>query len=83
VALKLVPESKTFIDLLKTEDEDCDTLKQKMQILVSLLVPFLEDIHCILVSFDFFSQIILSIGHEINSYILVLTLRIFCFAEIV
>ncbi|WJX16621.1 hypothetical protein P8452_06626 [Trifolium repens] len=48
VALKLVPESKTFIDLLKTEDEDCDTLKQKMQILVSLLVPFLEDIHCIL-----------------------------------
>jgi hypothetical protein len=50
VALKLVPESKTFIDLLKTEDEDCDTLKQKMQILVSLLVPFLEDIHCILVS---------------------------------
>jgi len=51
VALKLVPESKTFIDLLKTEDEDRDMLKQKMQILVSLLVPFLEDIHCILVSF--------------------------------
>jgi len=52
VALKLVPESKTFIDLLKTEDEDHDMLKQKMQILVSLLVPFLEDIHCILVSLN-------------------------------
>ncbi|KEH40442.1 putative glycolipid transfer protein [Medicago truncatula] len=52
VALKLVPESKTFIDLLKTEDEDHDMVKQKMQILVSLLVPFLEDIHCILRLFD-------------------------------
>lgn len=51
VALRLVPESKTFIDLLKTEDEDnSHMLKQKMQILVSLFVPFLEDIHCILVS---------------------------------
>ncbi|CAI8605603.1 unnamed protein product [Vicia faba] len=48
VALRLVPESKTFIDLLKNEDEEIDMLKQKMQILVSLLVPFLEDIHCIL-----------------------------------
>ncbi|KAJ1411081.1 Glycolipid transfer protein domain [Sesbania bispinosa] len=48
VALKLVPESKTFINLLKTEEENCDTLKEKMQILVSLFVPFLEDIHCIL-----------------------------------
>ncbi|XP_027333972.1 glycolipid transfer protein 2-like [Abrus precatorius] len=48
VALKLVPESKIFIDLLKTEDENYDTLKEKMQMLVSLFVPFLEDIHCIL-----------------------------------
>lgn len=55
VALRLVPESKTFIDLLKTEDEDHDMVKQKMKILVSLLVPFLEDIHCILVSLISFS----------------------------
>ncbi|TKY74146.1 Glycolipid transfer protein 2 [Spatholobus suberectus] len=50
VAIKLVPDSKTFMDLLKEKDENCDTLKEKIQILVSLLVPFLEDIHCILVS---------------------------------
>ena len=50
VALKLVPDSKTFMDLLRAKDENCETLKEKMQILVSLLVPFLEDIHCILVS---------------------------------
>lgn len=49
VALKLVPETKTFINLLKTNDENSDTLKERIQILVSLLVPFLEEIHCILV----------------------------------
>ncbi|KAK7320886.1 hypothetical protein VNO77_30797 [Canavalia gladiata] len=48
VALKLVPESKTFMDLLKTEDENYDNLKEKMQMLVSLFAPFLEDIHFIL-----------------------------------
>ncbi|KHN09241.1 Pleckstrin likey domain-containing family A member 8 [Glycine soja] len=48
VALKLVPESKTFVNILKTEDENYDTLKEKMQMLVSLFVPFLEDMHCIL-----------------------------------
>ncbi|KAG5019157.1 Glycolipid transfer protein 2 [Glycine soja] len=48
VAKKLVPDSKTFMDLLKEKDENCETLKEKMQILVSLLVPFLEDVHCIL-----------------------------------
>ncbi|OIW17062.1 hypothetical protein TanjilG_15645 [Lupinus angustifolius] len=48
VGLKLVPESKTFMDLLKTKDENCDTLKEKMKILVSLLVPFLDETHCIL-----------------------------------
>ncbi|KAI5405703.1 hypothetical protein KIW84_052461 [Lathyrus oleraceus] len=50
VAIKLVPDTKTFMDLISEKDEDCDTLTEKMQILVSLLVPFLEDIHCILVS---------------------------------
>ncbi|KAG5067453.1 hypothetical protein JHK86_011184 [Glycine max] len=48
VAKKLVPDSKTLMDLLKEKDENCETLKEKMQILVSLLVPFLEDVHCIL-----------------------------------
>ncbi|KAK7385046.1 hypothetical protein VNO78_30753 [Psophocarpus tetragonolobus] len=48
VALRLVPERKIFVNLLRTEDENYDTLKEKMQILVSLLVPFLEDMHCIL-----------------------------------
>ncbi|KAG4965922.1 hypothetical protein JHK82_040118 [Glycine max] len=51
VALRLVPESKTFVNILKTEDENYDTLKENMQMLVSLFVPFLEDMHCILVSF--------------------------------
>ena len=50
VAKKLVPDSKTFMDLLKEKDENCETLKEKMQILVSLLVPFFDDVHCILVS---------------------------------
>ncbi|KAG4954532.1 hypothetical protein AAZX31_14G147500 [Glycine max] len=48
VALRLVPESKTFVNILKTEDENYDTLKENMQMLVSLFVPFLEDMHCIL-----------------------------------
>ncbi|CAJ1974310.1 unnamed protein product [Sphenostylis stenocarpa] len=48
VAIKLVPDSQTFMDLLKERDENSDTLKEQMQILVSLFVPFLEDVHCIL-----------------------------------
>nr|AFK37471.1 unknown [Lotus japonicus] len=48
VALKLIPERKTFMDLLKTGDENHDTLKEKMQILASLFVPVLEDIHCVI-----------------------------------
>lgn len=48
MAIKLVPDTKTFMDLLREKDEDCNTLMEKMEILVSLLVPFLEDIHCIL-----------------------------------
>ncbi|CAJ2667568.1 unnamed protein product [Trifolium pratense] len=49
VAIKLVPDTKTFMDLLSEKDENCDTVTEKMQILVSLLVPFLEDVHCILI----------------------------------
>ncbi|KAE9608915.1 hypothetical protein Lal_00020385 [Lupinus albus] len=52
VALKLVPDSKTFMDLLREKDENYDTLKDKMQIMVSLLVPFLEDIHCIIEAYN-------------------------------
>ncbi|XP_028781607.1 glycolipid transfer protein 3-like [Neltuma alba] len=48
VALKLVPDSRTFVDLLKSKDEDYDTVKEEMQELVSLLGPFLHDVHCIL-----------------------------------
>ncbi|XP_014504279.1 glycolipid transfer protein 3-like [Vigna radiata var. radiata] len=48
VALRLVPESKTFVNILRTDEENYDTLKEKMQMLVSLFVPFLEDIHGIL-----------------------------------
>ncbi|KAJ1441887.1 glycolipid transfer protein 3-like [Sesbania bispinosa] len=33
-ALKLVSDSKTFLDLLKEKDEKCDTLKEKMQIMI-------------------------------------------------
>ncbi|CAL0327452.1 unnamed protein product [Lupinus luteus] len=48
VALKLVPDTKTFMDLLREKDGNCDTLKEKMQKLSSLMVPFLEDIHSII-----------------------------------
>lgn len=50
VALKLVPDSKTLINLLMPEDETYDTLKEDVQTLISLLVPFLEEIHSVLVS---------------------------------
>ncbi|KAK6131496.1 hypothetical protein DH2020_034758 [Rehmannia glutinosa] len=42
VALKLVPDSKTLVNILKVEDEDDDTLKEEMQNLISLLMPVLE-----------------------------------------
>lgn len=49
VALKLVPEKKIFISLLLAKHENCDTLKEDIQTLISLLVPFLEVIHYVLV----------------------------------
>ncbi|XP_022753656.1 glycolipid transfer protein 3-like isoform X2 [Durio zibethinus] len=48
VALKLVPDNKTFISLLLTKDQNYDNLKEDMQTLISLLVPLLEEIHSIL-----------------------------------
>ncbi|XP_042493222.1 glycolipid transfer protein 3-like [Macadamia integrifolia] len=51
VALKLIPDRKTFISLLMAEDEDYDQLKEDVQCLVSLLLPLLDDIHSVLRSF--------------------------------
>ncbi|KAK8642904.1 hypothetical protein V6N13_012228 [Hibiscus sabdariffa] len=48
VALKLVPDNKTFTSLLMTKDQNYDNLKEDMQTLISLLVPLLEQIHSIL-----------------------------------
>ncbi|GLT58444.1 hypothetical protein SLA2020_313350 [Shorea laevis] len=48
IALKLVPDGKDFIALLKGKDESYDTLKGDMESLVTLLAPILEVIHSIL-----------------------------------
>lgn len=42
IALKLVPDAKSLIDILKAKDADDDMLKKEMQTLISLLVPELE-----------------------------------------
>ncbi|KAJ7965417.1 Glycolipid transfer protein [Quillaja saponaria] len=47
VALKLVPDGKAFIELLMTKDKNYDSLKVEMHTLISLLVPFLEELHSI------------------------------------
>ncbi|MCL7023590.1 hypothetical protein MKW94_024052 [Papaver nudicaule] len=53
VALRLVPEdAKTFINLLMAPDEDYDDLKEEILSLVSSLRPILNEIHCILRSFQ-------------------------------
>ncbi|XP_010247644.1 PREDICTED: glycolipid transfer protein 3 [Nelumbo nucifera] len=51
VALKLIPDNKTFIKLLMIEDEDYDMLKEEIQQLVPLLLSLLDDIHSILRTF--------------------------------
>ncbi|PON99672.1 Glycolipid transfer protein domain containing protein [Trema orientale] len=48
VALKLVPDHQTFISLLLAKDKNYETLKEEMQTLIVLLVPFLEEIHSVL-----------------------------------
>ncbi|XP_052200957.1 glycolipid transfer protein 3-like isoform X1 [Diospyros lotus] len=51
VALKLVPDNKTLINILKAKDEEgVDGLKEEMRSLISLLVPLLEQNHSILSS---------------------------------
>ncbi|KAH6782555.1 Glycolipid transfer protein family protein [Perilla frutescens var. hirtella] len=42
VALKLVPDSRTLVDILKVKGEDDDALKKDIQCLISLLTPVLE-----------------------------------------
>uniref|UniRef100_A0A2C9WHH8 Glycolipid transfer protein domain-containing protein n=1 Tax=Manihot esculenta TaxID=3983 RepID=A0A2C9WHH8_MANES len=49
VALKLIPDTKSFINLLKPKDENTETLIEDMETFISLLVPILEEIHPTLV----------------------------------
>ncbi|KAL1543727.1 glycolipid transfer protein 3-like [Salvia divinorum] len=44
IALRLVPDSRTFVDVLKVkgEEEDDDVLKKDIRNLISLLMPVLE-----------------------------------------
>lgn len=50
IALKLVPDSETFANLLMAKDEKHETLVEEIDSFVSQLSPFLEDIHNILVN---------------------------------
>lgn len=54
VALKLVPDTKAFLAILMSNDEDNDRLKEEMEMFISLLVPFLDKIHLISVCESFF-----------------------------
>ncbi|KMT19457.1 hypothetical protein BVRB_1g010870 [Beta vulgaris subsp. vulgaris] len=45
VALKLLPDTNTFISLLMAKGENFDTLREEIQDLVSLLLPLLQDLH--------------------------------------
>lgn len=51
VALKLVPDTKAFLTILMCYNEDNDRLKEEMETFVSLLVPFLDKIHSISITF--------------------------------
>ncbi|KAK1288073.1 hypothetical protein QJS10_CPB19g00044 [Acorus calamus] len=51
VALKLIPEREEFIGLLMYKGQDYNMLKKDIQSLISLLLPFLNDIHSILRTF--------------------------------
>ncbi|GMH01039.1 hypothetical protein Nepgr_002878 [Nepenthes gracilis] len=51
VALKLLPDKQTLMDLLMAKGQNLDSLKDEIKTLISLLVPFLEDAHSILRSY--------------------------------
>ncbi|XP_051139649.1 glycolipid transfer protein 3-like [Andrographis paniculata] len=42
VALKLLPDSQTLVNILKVKDQDHEKLKEEMQSLIALLTPVLE-----------------------------------------
>ncbi|ONH89871.1 hypothetical protein PRUPE_8G021000 [Prunus persica] len=48
VALMLVPDNETFFSSLMEKDENYDNLKVEIETFLSLLVPYLEQIHSIL-----------------------------------
>jgi len=52
VALKLVPDNKTFTNLLMGKDGSNETLKEETQTLITLLSSVLEEIHSILRVYD-------------------------------
>ncbi|KAI7750642.1 hypothetical protein M8C21_012688 [Ambrosia artemisiifolia] len=52
VALKLVPDNKTMIDILLSEAKDEETLKDDLKTFTKLLIPLLDDIHSILETYD-------------------------------
>ncbi|KAM7507861.1 hypothetical protein LguiA_018314 [Lonicera macranthoides] len=51
VAIKLVPDNKTLINILMAKDEEHEQLKEEIQTFTSLLVPLLQDIHSTLKTF--------------------------------
>ncbi|KAJ8450388.1 hypothetical protein Cgig2_004845 [Carnegiea gigantea] len=51
VALKLVPDSNTFINLLMAKGQDMKTLQDEINALLSLLLPLLQDTHSLLRSY--------------------------------
>ncbi|KAL8144066.1 hypothetical protein V2J09_017098 [Rumex salicifolius] len=48
IALKLLPDNKTFIELLSYKGQTFSSLHEEIQTLVTLLVPLLDDIHFVL-----------------------------------
>jgi len=57
VALKLVPNNNTFINVLAAKDETHQMVQDDITSLISLLIPLLSQLHSILVgNFFFFCQ---------------------------
>ncbi|KAI3736655.1 hypothetical protein L2E82_26598 [Cichorium intybus] len=52
VALKLIPDNKTLIDILILEAEDRENLKDELKLFSSLLASFLNEIHSILETYE-------------------------------
>ncbi|KNA10641.1 hypothetical protein SOVF_142300 [Spinacia oleracea] len=50
VALKLLPDTNTLISLLMGKGDNFDTLRDEIQVLLSLLVPLLQQLHSTLVT---------------------------------